>query len=478
MDGGGTITFNCGPGPVVIPITREHPFRNDRNSVLDGGNKVTLQGNGSTRIFVAKSGDPPAHGGTPPYYKSTRTSVTIQNIAITNGHSSGPSLPPLPPGAPDNCSTGTELEGGGGVIYVRDMVLHVINATFAGNHGPSRGPDVAGGAIYALGSLDVTVVNSRFLGNDASNGGALGGLQSDVTLVKNVFDDNHSVGLGGNYNIPGSGCPLHLNQYQVGSGGNGGAIYFDGQADRGIVVCGNQFRHNAGTDALGGAVWGAGDPGILNLTIAKSEFEQNRNSKGGAVYAYKSKVVIASSTFANNSASYGGAMQGDITQFVGVNNTYSGNTASRAVGAVALFGTSEGVFLNNTFWGNSAPYFPIVYTGDTSTPAPSVVLVNNLFHSNLSTTYSVPCRSAFPGVNNVVWSPLPKNPGSEAGCAGGTIALNPQLSSLADNGGGILTMAIPAGNPAARIANSSCPATDARGVPRGAVCAVGAFEPR
>ena len=478
MSGGGVIVFNCGPNPVVIPITTEHPFRNDTNTVLDGGNRITLRGNGATRIFVARSGDPPLYGGTPPYYKSTRTSVTLQNITITNGRSSGPSLPPLPPGAPANCSQGTEFEGSGGVIYVRDMVLHVINAKFQSNHGPVLGPDVAGGAIYALGSLDVTVVGSTFQSNDASNGGALGGLQSNVTLVNNLFHDNRSVGLGGNYNIQSSGCPLHLNQYQVGSGGNGGAIYFDGQADRGVVVCGNQFRRNSGTDALGGAVWGAGDPGTLSLTIGQSEFENNRNAKGGAVYGYKTRLVIVSSTFANNSASYGGAIQADLTQFVGANNTFSGNRAAVAVGTLALFGTSNGVILNSTFTGNSAPYFPILFHGDTSTPAPNLVVSNNLFQQNVATAYSIPCRSTISGRNNIVWPAVSSNPASEAGCAAGTITINPLLGTLADNGGGLLTIAVPTTSPAARFANANCPATDARGLTRGSPCAAGAFEPK
>lgn len=478
MNIGGIITFNCGSAPVTIPITVEHPFRNDRNTVLDGGNRITLRGNGSTRIFRARSGDPPAYGGTPPYYQSTRTSVTIQNISIVNGRSSGPPLPPLPPGAPSNCSQGTELEGGGGVIFVRDMVLHVINSRFRNNHGPVLGPDVAGGAIYAMGSVDVTVVGSNFVSNDASNGGAVGSLQSNVTLVNNLFQENRSVGLGGNYNIPGSGCPLHLNQYQVGSGGNAGAVYFDGQADRGVLLCGNKFRGNAGTDALGGALWGAGDPGILYITVSQSEFENNRNAKGGAIYGWSTKFVVARSTFVGNSANYGGAMQADISEVTLVNNTYSGNSANTAVGAVALFGTSSGVFLNNTFANNSAPHFPILYTGDPSNPAPNLVTVNNLYWSNVSTAASVPCPGALPGHNNIVWPPPSQYPATEAACSGGTIALNSQLAGLADNGGGILTRAIPAGNPAARVANRDCPAVDARGVSRGNVCAAGSFEPR
>ena len=126
---GGIITFNCGAHPVVIPLTSQQEFRNDMDTVVDGGHKITLQGNGTTRLFIAQSGDGPWHGGTPPYYQSTHTAITFQRITLANGRSSGTAIPPLPPGAPADCSQGTEIDGGGGVIYIRDMVLYVINST-------------------------------------------------------------------------------------------------------------------------------------------------------------------------------------------------------------------------------------------------------------------------------------------------------------------------------------------------------------
>ncbi len=56
-------------------------------------------------------------------------------------------------------------DGGGAGVWIRDGVLHVIDVDFSGGIGASPGPDVAGGGIYAVGSLDVTVVGSRFENN-------------------------------------------------------------------------------------------------------------------------------------------------------------------------------------------------------------------------------------------------------------------------------------------------------------------------
>lgn len=308
---------------------------------------------GSTRLFFAKSGDAPWHGGTPPYYQSTYTAITFQNIALENGHSSGTSIPPPPPGAPPYCSQGTEINGGGGVIYVQDMVLHVIHSTFVANHAAPLGPDVAGGGIYALGSVDVTVQGSQFQNNDGSNGGAIGMLESNFQVVNSVFQGNQALGHDGNHNIPGSGCPLHDNQYQVGDGGNGGAVYLDGQDTNGPLSCGNRFTQNeSGANAQGGAIHGAGDPGTQNLTIAQNEFDGNSATRGGAVYLYQDQAVINQSTFWQNTAERGGAIQGDKSNLQAVNNTFANNSASVGIGVLALFTSSSGSLLNNTFAGN------------------------------------------------------------------------------------------------------------------------------
>lgn len=474
---GGVITFNCGPGPAVILLTHTHQFRNDMNSVVDGGNKVELRGNGTFRLFLARSADGPWYGGTPPFYKSTRTSVTFQNITISNGRSAGTVIPPPPPGSSPSCSQGVDLDGGGGMIFVRDMALHVFNSRMINNHGPTLGPDVAGGAIYALGSLDVVISGSTFEGNDASNGGAVGTLMSDATLVGNVFQNNHAIGRDGNYDIAASGCPIRYDQYQTGSGGSGGAVYFGGQAtSRGIAICGNTFRGNSGgPGAMGGALWGAGDQGTQDLSISQSEFEGNQGHFGGAVYVYDSRTSLTQSTFSQNTGVIGGALQGDKTALKASNNTIFGNSGTTAVGAIGLFsGSAE--LRSNTFANNSGRGFPVLFTGDAQiTPAPHVV-ESNVFVSNTTIGGKVPCRSGFSGTNNVLWPDSPGGSVPEAGCAQSVLRADPQLFPLGWNGGFTRTMAIPATSPAARISNA-CLATDQRGEVRAVPCSAGAYEP-
>ncbi len=47
MTKGGIITFNCGAGPVTIPVTATLDLPINKNTVIDGGNNITLDGGGS-----------------------------------------------------------------------------------------------------------------------------------------------------------------------------------------------------------------------------------------------------------------------------------------------------------------------------------------------------------------------------------------------------------------------------------------------
>ena len=131
--------------------------------------------------------------------------------------------------------------------------------TFLNNGAESPGPDVGGGAIYAVASLDVTVVGSTFDGNTGSNGGAIGLLQSDGRLVNDAFENNSATGTGANY-VGGAaaGCAGVAQANQGGAGGDGGAVSIDGGADGAQLVCGATFSANAAS-AFGGALFRTAD---------------------------------------------------------------------------------------------------------------------------------------------------------------------------------------------------------------------------
>ncbi|MCA9600664.1 MAG: hypothetical protein KC417_01495 [Myxococcales bacterium] len=235
---GGTITFDCGDKPVTIAVTSTLSFPTDKDSVLDGGNKVILDGGDEVRILEWDS----------PGWMTNEHSLTVQRIAFTRGRSKGETMFKS---CPSPCSGGYE-DGQGGAIYMRDGALRVIDSLFANNHAAEIGPDTGGGAIYIMGAKNPAFLSgSTFRDNTASNAGAIGALFADWNISNCLFDNNEAVGNGAN-NIDKGMCSC-LESGQVGSGGNGGAIYSDGVA-KGITLCGVTITNNKAVE-FGAAVF-------------------------------------------------------------------------------------------------------------------------------------------------------------------------------------------------------------------------------
>src|SRR5439155_16221982 len=90
---GGIVTFNCGAAPATITITATISLPTDRDTVIDGGNTVTLDGGGAVRILDWSSAD---------YRKNTHT-LTLQHLAFAHARARGtdaytPAPAPCPSG--------------------------------------------------------------------------------------------------------------------------------------------------------------------------------------------------------------------------------------------------------------------------------------------------------------------------------------------------------------------------------------------
>jgi hypothetical protein len=459
---GGVIRFNCG-GPAKITLTSQKVLRTDIDTTLDGQGMITLDGRGTTRLLYYSS----------PNFRATRTTVTLQNLTLQNGAASGTAIPPAPP----PCSSGTNIDGGGGAIYVRDGILHVWNTTFKNNEAATLGPDVAGGAIYAVGSLGTTIVGSTFQSNHASNGGAVGSLWGNVSVYNSQFSANQATGNGAN--SISTACKVRGGQ--IGNGGNGGAIVIDGAEAYAVTICGSSFTNNAGgARAYGGAVFRTPDGAMQKTTIDRSTFAGNTAPNGGALYFHNSNLVITASTVSGNTASVsGGGLFSDGSNLAFTNDTFAANIAQRGLGgAIVLFGNG-GSLQNLTFAGNQAAggsgYFGAAIAGGTA-----LNINNTLFSANTTTDCYSPmaCSTgASAGSHNLQW------PATHAVCANadractpGTVFSNPLLDELENNGGPTQTVAPLPGSPALGIGRN-CPATDQRGTARPLNgCSAGAVE--
>ncbi|HWP05797.1 MAG TPA: hypothetical protein VNN72_08655 [Polyangiaceae bacterium] len=214
---GGVITFDCGSEPATIVLTKTAKVFNDRGTklVIDGGNKITLSGGGRIRILYMATCDkaqvyPPGDGDC---NTNPGVELVVQNITFVDGSAKG-------------IADGSNNGGGGGAIHAQGGSLKVYNARFFNNVCDDLGSDVGGGAIRKLDYLvapgagpkrPVWVVNSTFgggpgLGNSCANGGALSSIGVSWNILNSLFSENTAVGHGAN----------------DGDGGNGGAIYNDG----------------------------------------------------------------------------------------------------------------------------------------------------------------------------------------------------------------------------------------------------------
>jgi hypothetical protein len=226
-------------------------------TVIDGGGKVTLSGGGSVRILYMNACDPANGGyasGVPGDCNEQVTpKLTVQNLTFVDG----------------SVKLGNVEQGGGGAIYARGGRTKIIKSRFFHNACDDSGSDVGGGAVRVLdfprgGSVarPVYVVGSTFggkagFGNTCANGGALSSIGASWSIYNSVFTDSHATGHGAN----------------DGDGGNGGAIYNDGNTIA-LSLCGTLMEDNHANEG-GSAIFFVSNDRSGTIAIADSTLRNN-----------------------------------------------------------------------------------------------------------------------------------------------------------------------------------------------------------
>ncbi len=183
LAGGGVVTFNCGNGPLTLPISATKLI--NAPTTIDGGGRITIRGNGTFRLFEVKTGVP---------------IFEIKNLILTDGHAGkddGGVVTATESKLLVINSTITDSRAGyGGAILCCMCKMTVLDSTFSRNHA-SKPFDytqfslTGGGAIYLCNRAEVTITNSQFSENTAvSDGGAIADFGSDVKIVNSVFTAN------------------------------------------------------------------------------------------------------------------------------------------------------------------------------------------------------------------------------------------------------------------------------------------------
>ena len=272
------ITFNCGPKPVTIKMgATARVFNNKPDVVLDGGGLVTLDGQDARRILYMNTCDPDLVWTTDHCQDQAHPTLTVQNLAFVNGRSSG-----------------HETMDGGGAIFVRGGRVRVVNSGFYGNRCASTGPDIGGASLQVFsqsGGQPVYVVNSTFGGsgsrrNECSNAGGISSIGVSWTILNSVFTGNRAIGSGAN--PPKDGKP---------GGGNGGAIYNDGN-EMTLRVVGTRIEGNWSNHEGGSGIFFVSNNRTGSVEIVDSTL---RNNDGDGFQTYPGIFFLGDEiTFTNS----------------------------------------------------------------------------------------------------------------------------------------------------------------------------------
>ena len=344
---GDTIVFDSSLANQTITLTSgEIRIDPGKNITIDGANaaNLTLSGNNASRVFLVDANI------------GISTNATIKNLKIVNGYVNASS------GAgPTNDST----RGRGGAIAGADeATLAIENVEFNNNVA-----DLGGGAIYTAWNSNLSVINSKFdgnqaiAGNDERGAGAIAFVSPGTFTVRNSeFTNNRGI-VGGAINSLNGKLTIENSRFVNNDTesaffasddpidpflrGYGGAIYTD-RASSSVEE----------SQGIGGTI-----------RITGSVFDNNRSKGGGgATHLFTSptdRVIIEDTTYTNNKTAAlpggEGGSGGALYQLSDApnrgltitNTTFANNTAAAQGGGAWLFNAPTTI-TNSTFTGNSA----------------------------------------------------------------------------------------------------------------------------
>ena len=419
---GGYVRFECGEAAITIAIASEIGI--DRETVVDGEGTVTLDGGGTSRIFFVSS------------------TLSVRNLRFVNGSAQG------------------DEESGGALSGGWRSKVEVIGCTFEDNDAGN-----AGGAVAVGTGSSLTVVESRFMRNTSSYGGAIYSLWSPLHIVNSEFIDNsaHVDAGGGAIGTDGALDPAYREDDTVGGT---------------VEICGSVFRNNR--------AWGAGGAAFLwvyppdKIILERSTVEGNTLLKsgdglamGGGMRISNGEIIIRGVSFISNSAeTHGGGVSLDCEPTCTItNSTFYSNEVTDGFGG-AIFGDKLRVN-NATFAKNFASGHGGALFGGEDWVLRNSVFVDNTAGNPWGQAYS--CFATGTGENILQWVSDFGGAGSDP-CIPEVIASDPQFADPADNGGPTFTMLPGATSPALQ-AGQGCEPVDQRGQTRDTTaCDLGAVE--
>jgi hypothetical protein len=328
VSNGGAITFNCGPGQLMMIITSVKALTN--GTTIDGGGLITLSGNDAVPIFQVSG------------------TVVIDNIVLTHGYG----------------------YGGGAIEVNADANLTMTNSQITFNTAESSG----GGMLISSGA-SVTLNNVTLADNVAPFGGGIRNASelylNDVTLLQNYS----SYGGGGLYND--SVAILNNVTLARNSSDNGGGI----MNAAGSTVTLNNVTVSANVANSGGGVFNNGTALLTNVTLTENSAAGGGgggilHNNGGGAYLQMTNAILV-----NNVAAVVGTEQCLLYQTSDIiyslwagtscgDSTADGNQPNTDMALAPLDFTGTGLLTELTMTHALLPGSPAQDTGTCSFGAP------------------------------------------------------------------------------------------------------------
>jgi len=371
---GDTIQF--APHLAQKTITLERRLEIEKDLTIDAADApgLTISGNEEHQIFRLSE---------------KATDVTFRNLTLIDAESehAGAAIWSLIPNGKitvENSQFYNNIAGQGPAIWAKDGAdVTVINSKFEGNQA-TVDVDSAGGAISVFGRSKLTVKGSDFTNNKGFAGGAITTIFTPLTIEDSIFRNNESRSWGGAVNNDGASVPFQERYYDgdlprdreggetiirntVFDGnrsiGHGGGLALFGYDQDFVTIEDSTFINNEVIPNQEGTARGGGLRVAGFVTIKNTTFADNLSHEegGGLWYQGEVPITITNSTFSGNQAKDengeglgGGIFSGQWGSETNITNTtFANNYAGSEAGAI--YATSQRHHLTNTiFYNNTA----------------------------------------------------------------------------------------------------------------------------
>ena len=282
--------------------------------------------------------------------------------------------------------TNNTANNNGGVVYETHTYTTLYGSFFVNNKAGSNGGvfyktnnDTQNGTV--LTSKYVLTTQCTFVNNSAGEGGVMYLHDAHLTVLENKYRNNQATSNGGVFHLNECETEVTESTFQNNTAVNSGGVVY-------ILIhwFQNHLRFERSDFQCNRALSGGVIAVIANdlLTVSESTFTNNSAVRGGVVYSLtENNLIVNNSSFSHNSADSDGGVfyLGDHNKLEMKNSKFTYNSAENKGGVVCSLIQTKFVVAgdNCTFVGNQARSGGAVYASESSVTvhSKSLLMTNN-----------------------------------------------------------------------------------------------------